>query len=118
MFRATTPLHRFVFKDDPQNYEKILIIYAHGGQVFLEKTKDDLTFSTEEKDGVTKYVASVRLTQEETKRFRADAHGKTTYVQIRVLDSNLYAYASDKIMINVRDVLDDQVLRRTENNGN
>lgn len=111
MFRATTPLHSFVFKDDPQNYKKILIIYAHGEMVFLEKTKDDLTFSTKVEDGVTKYVASVRLTQEETKRFRIDGRGKTSYVQVRVLDSNDLAYASDKVPINVKDVLDDQVLR-------
>ena len=118
MFRATTPLHSFVFDVNIEEFEKILVTYAHGPLTFLEKTKDDLTFTTRTLDnGSIKYVASLRLTQEEANRFRADGNGKNTYVQIRALDSNGHAYATDKKMINVKGVLDDHVLR-SDGSGN
>lgn len=46
MFRATTPVHEFIFYEDPSDYTKILITYTQKKRIIFEKTKDDLTFET------------------------------------------------------------------------
>ena len=43
MIRLTTPIHSFLFDTDPSAYERILITYAQGNRIVLEKEKDDLT---------------------------------------------------------------------------
>ena len=71
MIRATTPKHSFIFDIDPEeNFKKILITYSQNGNVIFEKTKEDLTFEQGVSCvGETEYIASFRLTQEETKMF-------------------------------------------------
>lgn len=111
MIRATTPIHTFVFDEDPSGYERILITYAQGGSIVMEKEKDDLEFGTIEdvfSDKIS-YKAFYRLTQEETKQFQAGG-GKPVQVQVRVLTSSGEALASDKKTISVQDVLNDEVL--------
>lgn len=110
MYRATTPLHRFIFAEDPSTYQAIKITYAQGKRTILEKTKDDLIFLSEESaNGLTRYSASVRLTQEETKLFSTD-YGNTISVQIRAMDAAGHVYASDVNLIALKDVLNDEVL--------
>lgn len=110
MFRATTPLHTFTFPDDPATYKKILITYSQNGTVVFEKTEEDLTFTTETEDERTIYKGSLRLTQEEANTFSVGKYNSVAAVQVRVLDANDHAYASDIKYVNVKDVLDDQVL--------
>lgn len=105
MIRATTPTHTFVFSIDPDNFKTILITYSQGGVTVLEKGKDDLTF---EQDGES-WFASYRLTQEETKKFKARANAFAN-VQVRVLTYADEAMASDIMTVSVRDVLNDEVL--------
>lgn len=110
MIRATTPKHTFIFEDDPTAYERILITYVQGDEIVMEKEKDDLTFETVETECLTtEYHASLRLTQDETKKFQASS-GKPVRVQVRVLTSSGEALASDKKTIGVQDVLNDEVL--------
>ena len=103
MIRATTPTHRFIFDQNPELFERILITYAQNGKIVLEKEKEDLTFE-EPTEG--QYPAHVQLTQEETKLFRV---GQVT-VQVRVLTSGEDALASEKTAIDVENVLNDEVL--------
>lgn len=111
MIRATTPRHVFVFEDiDPvENFSQILISYAQNDQIVLEKNKDDLEFSTETCGKKQVYVASYRLTQEETKLFSSKPRN-VVEVQVRALTNGGDVYASDKRSITVQDVLNDEVL--------
>lgn len=111
MIRATTPRHSFIFDRDPTEYTRILITYVQGDSIVLEKNKDDLSISKEicPCTGEDEWVGSFRLTQEETKKFSANA-GKPVKVQIRVLTSAGEALASEKKSISVQDVLNDEVL--------
>lgn len=111
MIRATTPKHSFLFTTDPSEFTRILITYAQGGSIVLEKEKDDLTFeeTTSPCTGEPVWAASYRLTQEETKKFLANS-GKQVTVQVRVLTGSGEALASDKKSITVVDVLNDEVL--------
>lgn len=112
MIRATTPIHVFVFDEDPSKYEKILITYSQGNYTVLEKNKEDLTIEQIEGDFSChhgEYRAWYRLTQEETKKFRG-GQGRPVYVQVRVLTEDGEALASEKKLIQLQDVLDDKEL--------
>lgn len=105
MFRATTPLHTFIFNVNPdETFKRILISYAQNGNVILEKEKDDLTFEAKEET----WEASLRLTQEETNLFNAKARAVT--VQVRALTYEDSAVAFEKQNIPLIDVLNDEVL--------
>lgn len=110
MIRATTPIHTFVFEEDPSGYERILITYAQGGSIVMEKEKQDLSFETMEDvlSHKQRFKAFFRLSQEDTKKFKAG--GGQVQVQVRVLTENGEALASDKKTISVQDVLNDEVL--------
>lgn len=109
MYRATTPTHSFIFDIDPDaTFRTILITYAQEGDIVLEKGKSDLTFSTTtDRSGSTLYVASLRLTQQETNLFDAD---KNVVVQLRALTYAGEAVAFNRITVAVRNVLNDEVL--------
>lgn len=120
-YRATTPKHTFVFEVDPDaTFKSILITYVQKGAAVLEKTKDDLTFEGEveiepEKEGdepEVGYAASLRLTQEESKRFSDDRKcgGGKVYIQVRALTMEDEAVVSDEFVMDVRDVLNDRVM--------
>ena len=110
MFRATTPVHEFIFYEDPSDYVKILITYTQRKRIILEKTKNDLAFETRtSSDGNTQYIASLQLSQEETKMFHTSV-GEIVEVQVRVLDSEGNAYASEKQMVKLKDVFNDETL--------
>ena len=112
MIRATTPKHVFYFESDPSVYSRILITYQQNGKTVLEKTQDDLTIEETTApcdDTKTVYAAWLRLTQDETKQFKAEA-GNPVAVQVRVLTTANEALASDKAYFRVQDVLNDEVL--------
>ena len=112
MIRATTPIHVFVFDEDPSQYDEILISYAQGNIIVLEKTKEDLIIEPIDGDFSCHhgaYRAWYRLTQEETRKFRGGV-GKPVYVQVRVLTEDGEALASEKKLIQLQDVLDDKEL--------
>ena len=113
MIRATTPKHLFIFDIDPNEYERVLITYRQGDYIILEKEKEDLTIEEIEEtqecgcEPVVSYRAWFQLTQEETNMFYPN---KPVKVQVRVLTTSGEALASEEFTVNIRDVLNDEVL--------
>lgn len=109
MYRATTPTHKFVFKDiDPSTFQELNVYYAQQGAEILKKTKEDFHFDVEETDDATLYIAYVVLTQEETKLFKG---GRTPVkVQLRALTLDNRALATDEYEVPVYNVINDEVL--------
>lgn len=113
MIRATTPIHSFLFRDNPSQYAAILITYAQGHNIVLEKKKQNLHFgqisdSFSANKGL--YRAWYRLTQEETRKFRTAGGSKQIIVQIRILTEAGEALASKKKTLLLEDVLNDEIL--------
>ena len=99
MRRLTTPEHRFVLQVEPSVIDKIRITYAQDDTVVLTKETDDIFLEDN--------VATVILSQEETKRFVAE---KDVEIQVRILTLGGNALASDIITDDVTKVLDDEVM--------
>lgn len=100
MYRATTPTHKFRFPKDLSEFKTILVTYKQKGKIVMEKTKADLTA-----DGNT---ASFVLTQEEANAFSPG--DRSVSVQIRAVDIYGTVLASKIFQVNVKDVLNDEVL--------
>ena len=111
MIRVTTPKQVFTFEMDPSDFVRVLITYAQGDRIVLEKEKSDLHIeSVENAFGKTVgYAAWFRMTQEEANRFIAGP-GKQVSVQVRVKTVSGEVLASDKKTFSVQDVLNDEVL--------
>lgn len=107
MIRATTPKQSFKFHDiNPEEFKSILITYAQGDTIVLEKEKGDLTF---EEIGEDEHIAWFRMTQEEANLFRSNSSKKVS-VQVRALTNENLALASNIHQVFVDEVLDDRVL--------
>ena len=108
MIRGTTPTHTFTFNNlDPSTFKVLNIYYAQQGVELLSKNKEDCIFSTKETEDGIVYLASVTLTQEETKIFKAKY---TVMVQLRVLTEDNRALATPEYEVPVWDVINDEVL--------
>lgn len=108
MIRGTTPTHTFTFNTlDPSTFKVLNIYYAQQGVELLQKNKDDCTFSSKETEDGTLYLASVTLTQEETKMFKPKYKVK---IQLRVLTADDRALATPEYEVSVWDVINDEVL--------
>lgn len=113
MYRATTPTHKFEFKGvDPSTFKELNVYYAQQGIEILKKSKEDFYFSSKELDDEILYIASVTLTQEETKLFKG---GKTPIkIQLRALTVNDLALATEEYEVSVQNVINDEVLGSCE----
>ena len=111
MYRATTPTHVFWFNDiDPRiTYDTILITYAQNDKILLEKTKQDLLFGVETVNEQICNYAKIQLTQEETNLFSPNPNNNIV-IQIRAINKEGIASASNKIKIPCLDVLNDKEL--------
>lgn len=108
MIRATTPTHKFTFNNlDPNTFKVLNVYYAQQGVELLSKSKEDFSFSSEETEDNILYIASVTLTQEETKLFKAK---QKVEVQLRVLTADNRSLATPKYELSVWDVVNDEVL--------
>lgn len=108
MIRGTTPTHTFTFNTlDPSTFKVLNIYYAQQGVELLQKNKDDCTFNFKETEDGTLYLASVTLTQEETKMFKPKYKVK---IQLRVLTADDRALATPEYEVSVWDVINDEVL--------
>lgn len=109
MYRATTPTHRFEFKDlDPSTFKELNVYYAQQGVEILKKEKSDFQFTTQDTEDGVLYIAYVVLTQEETKLFKS---GKTPVkIQLRALTLDNKALATVEYEIPVFNVINDEVL--------
>ena len=108
MYRATTPTHKFVFKNlNPETFQVFNIYYAQQGVEVLKKEKKDCSFYSKEVEDGTIYVAYVILTQEETKLFKPKLNVK---IQLRALTEDARALASEEYEVPVFNVINDEVL--------
>lgn len=108
MIRGTTPTYTFAFDNlDPSTFKVLNIYYAQQGVEIFCKTKDDCVFSTKETDDGIQHLASITLTQEETKAFKAKYDVE---IQLRVLTAEDKSLATPKYKINVWDVINDEKL--------
>lgn len=108
MIRGTTPTHTFTFDNlNPSTFKILNIYYAQQGVEIFCKTKEDCVFSSKETDAGTQYLASVTLTQEETKSFKAKYDVE---IQLRVLTAEDKSLATPKYKIDVWDVINDETL--------
>lgn len=108
MIRATTPTHKFTFNNlDPSTFKVLNVYYAQQGIELLSKNKEDFTFSTKETEDNILYIATVTLTQEETKLFKPK---NEVEVQLRVLTADDRSLATPKYKLPVSDVINDEVL--------
>ena len=108
MIRGTTPTHTFTFNTlDPSTFKVLNIYYAQQGVELLSKSKEDCTFSSKETEDGIVYLASVTLTQEETKLFKSKYKVK---VQLRVLTADERSLATPEYEVSVWDVINDEVL--------
>ena len=100
MYRATTPTHTFILPFDyAQMVNKCLVTYSQGGRIVLEKTQDDIS--------ATGNTITIKLTQEETKKFSAYLRCN---IQIRIITSAGDSIVSEELYVSVLDVLNDVVL--------
>lgn len=102
--RATTPFHKFIFPVDPRTFHNILITYKQLGKIVLELHQEDLIFAPDTDDVNSAYHL---MTQEETNLFIA---GHPVKVQVRVIDSNGLAFASKIMPLEIKPVLNSEVL--------
>lgn len=101
MKRATTPTHKFEIPFATSEIDKLILIYAQKYEIILKKEKEDVVF-----DEDNNKLIVVTLTQEETKLFKEDA----VTIQLRIKTNSGKVIAFDEIQINVKDVLDDEVM--------
>lgn len=100
MFRYTTPRHTFTFPQDPQRYQQIRVTYKQLDRIILTKEKDEMSFCENN-------TAYFRLTQEETARFQPGIDVRFQ-AHVQVEDGNVYA--SEEMLLRVKDVLDNEEL--------
>ena len=129
--RGTTPYHTFILPLKVENIDTLYITYLQNNEVILDKAYNssgveitDTDFETEnanmenlvdneintDEESLSKIT--VHLTQEETLKFHfyPAAEKNIAVVQVRVLDTNGEAYASNPVRERIFGVLKDGVI--------
>lgn len=91
MFRGTTPTNTFTSGIDLSEAAVVYLTYTQRGTVRIEKTKEDITFTSDPGDEHTppSYTMTVVLTQEET--LGLDETGVEIQVRARFADGTAVA---------------------------
>lgn len=138
LYRGTTPYHSFALPLSQDNISELYVTYMQNNQVIVERSLDDIElrdvdtitgngFITDQNSGdsfssndanpqeteeVVMSEAIIHLTQEETLAFTfyPAAEKNIIVIQIRVLDTNGEAYASEPIRERLYGVLKDGVI--------
>ena len=135
--RGTTPYHTFIVPLTAQQIDEVYITYLQNGEVILDKTKSDVEIldvdlETEnahmedleeeiiEEAEPTSSQVTVHLTQEDTLKFKffPAAEKNVAVVQLRILDTDGEAYASDPVHERIYGVLKEGVISSNETNTN
>lgn len=103
MYQGTTPALTFFIKDNDMSGMTAFVSFKKGADV-LTKTGPDVTVVYDSDNSKTVIVC--QLTQEETLNMRAGGY----YAQIRFIDSNNNAYATDKAELTVEDVIYKEII--------
>lgn len=139
--RGTTPYHSFLVPMAPEEIDEVYITYLQNEEVVLDKSKDDVTIelveeetenaSIDESNGVVDSESddmivyedeqsisqiTLHLTQEDTLKFKffPAARKNIAVIQLRILDKNGEAYASDPVNERIFGVLKDGVISSNE----
>lgn len=135
LYRGTTPYHSFTLPLSKDEIAELYVTYWQNGEVVLEKSLSDVTFKeidssngfitdtntgdelgsnnlNPEEEEVKGCQATIHLTQEDTLSFKfyPAAEKNITAIQIRVLDNDGEAYASEVIHERIYGVLKEGVI--------
>ena len=135
--RGTTPYHTFIVPMQSESISEVYITYLQNNEVVLDKDKTDVTIedivldtenaeiddtelTEEEPEVVPTSQITLHLTQEDTLKFKffPAAEKNIAVVQLRILDSDGEAYASDPVHERIFGVLKDGVIPPNETNTN
>lgn len=135
--RGTTPYHTFIVPMQSESISEVYITYLQNNEVVLDKDKTDVTIedivldtenaeiddtelTEEESEVVPTSQITLHLTQEDTLKFKffPAAEKNIAVVQLRILDSDGEAYASDPVHERIFGVLKDGVIPPNETNTN
>ena len=141
--RGTTPYHTFIVPMMSESIEEVYITYLQNNQVILDKNTADVVIedvelelenanmedtenpndeSGEEPHPEPEIVAQItlHLTQEDTLKFKffPAAEKNIAVAQLRILDKDGEAYASDPVHERIFGVLKDGVIPPNETNTN
>ena len=136
--RGTTPYHTFIVPMQSESISEVYITYLQNNEVVLDKNTSDVTIENvelelenadiEDTEGIdenedeTGIVAQItlHLTQEDTLKFKffPAAEKNIAVVQLRILDTDGEAYASDPVHERIFGVLKDGVIPTNETDTN
>lgn len=127
--RGTTPYHTFIVPMASESINEVYITYLQNNEVVLDKDKTAVTIedveletenaevtdtelAEEEPEVVPSSQITLHLTQEDTLKFKfyPAAEKNIAVVQLRILDNNGEAYASDPVHERIFGVLKDGVI--------
>lgn len=137
--RGTTPYHSFLVPFARENIDKVYITYLQNEEVILDKDISDVVIEeidstadntsieevdteefevNEEEEHISQIT--LHLTQEDTLKFKfyPAARKNIAVIQIRLLDKNGEAYASDPTNERIFGVLKDGVIPPDETDAN
>lgn len=137
--RGTTPYHSFLVPFARENIDKVYITYLQNEEVILDKDINDVTIeevnpvvdntsideidvenieTNEEEEHISQIT--LHLTQEDTLKFKfyPAAKKNIAIIQLRLLDKNGEAYASDPTNERIFGILKDGVIPSDETNSN
>ena len=137
--RGTTPYHTFIIPMASELIKEVYITYLQNNEVVLDKDKtavtiEDVELETEnaevndtelvneeiEIETIPTSQITLHLTQEDTLKFKfyPAAEKNIAVVQLRILDINGEAYASNPVQERIFGVLKDGVILSNETNSN
>ena len=136
--RGTTPYHTFIVPMASESIDEVYITYLQNNEVVLDKDKtaviiEDIVFETEnaevddtelveeeEEEIAPASQITLHLTQEDTLKFKffPAAEKNVAVVQLRILDTDGEAYASDPVHERIFGVLKDGVIPPNETDTN
>ena len=99
--RGTTPniTCEIIDEVDLSNITSVWLTISQNNELVIDKLTDDVTINTKN--------ISVRLTQEETLSLKA---GVMAYIQVRLLNDNEIAYATQTDYVPIDDIIKDGVI--------
>ena len=132
--RGTTPYHTFIVPMQSESIEEVYITYLQNNEVVLDKDKTSVTIEDveletenaevndtelaeeEETEVIPTSQITLHLTQEDTLKFKfyPAAEKNIAVVQLRILDTNGEAYASNPVQERIFGVLKDGVIPSNE----
>ena len=130
IIRGTTPYHSFIVPLAAEQIDEVYITYLQNEEVILDKSKSDVEIidivpeeleNEESEEAVEVDTSSeirIHLSQEDTLKFKfyPAAEKNIAVVQLRILDTNNEAYASDPVHERIYGILKEGVIGADETN--